>query len=44
MLAGASRPEGSYAVADGTDTDELLRAAGLTPEESDALRRAGVVA
>jgi alpha-methylacyl-CoA racemase len=45
-LAGMARPSGPYAVHDTdlTDTDELLRAAGMSPEESVELRRAGVVA
>jgi alpha-methylacyl-CoA racemase len=45
-LAGMARPSGPYAVDDTdlTDTDELLRAAGMSPEESVELRRAGVVA
>jgi hypothetical protein len=38
--------EGTYAVrdADVTDTDELLRAAGLSPDEYGQLHDAGVVA
>ena len=45
-LAGMARPRRPYAVRDTdlTDTDELLRAAGISPEESVQLRRAGVVA
>jgi alpha-methylacyl-CoA racemase len=45
-LAGMARPRRPYAVRDTdlTDTDELLRAAGVSPEESVQLRRAGVVA
>ena len=45
-LAGMTRPSGPAAVPDSdlTDTDELLRAAGISPEESVELRRAGVVA
>jgi len=45
-LAGMARPRRPYEVRDTdlTDTDELLRAAGVSPEESVQLRRAGVVA
>jgi alpha-methylacyl-CoA racemase len=45
-LAGMARPSAPYAVHDPdlTDTDELLRAAGMSPEESVELRRMGVVA
>ena len=45
-LAGMARPSAPYAVDDGelTDTDELLRAAGVSPDESVELRRTGVVA
>jgi alpha-methylacyl-CoA racemase len=45
-LAGMARRRGPYAVRDDdlTDTDELLRAVGMSPEESTELRRAGVVA
>jgi len=45
-LAGMARRRGPYAVRDNdlTDTDELLRAVGMSPEESTELRRAGVVA
>jgi alpha-methylacyl-CoA racemase len=45
-LAGADRTGAAYAVheADHTDTDELLRAAGMSSEDSFELRRTGVVA
>jgi alpha-methylacyl-CoA racemase len=45
-LAGMDRPGAAYAVheADHTDTDELLRAAGMSSEDSFELRRTGVVA
>jgi alpha-methylacyl-CoA racemase len=45
-FAGMSRKPGGYSVRDTdvTDTDEVLRAAGISPEESVELRRAGVVA
>jgi alpha-methylacyl-CoA racemase len=46
VLAGMTPAEGTYAVrdADVTDTDELLRAAGLSPDEYGQLHDAGVVA
>jgi alpha-methylacyl-CoA racemase len=45
-LAGTDRTGAAYAVheADHTDTDELLRAAGMSSEDSFELRRTGVVA
>ena len=46
VLAGMTPAEGTYVVrdADVTDTDELLRAAGLSPDEYGQLHDAGVVA
>ena len=46
VLAGMTPAEGPYAVraGDATDTDELLRAAGLSPDEYGRLHEAGVVA
>jgi alpha-methylacyl-CoA racemase len=46
VLAGMTPAEGPYAVRAGeeTDTDELLRAAGLSPDEYGRLHEAGVVA
>ena len=46
VLAGMTPAEGPYAVraGDETDTDELLRAAGLSPDEYGRLHEAGVVA
>ena len=46
VLAGMTPADGPYAVreADVTDTDELLREAGLSPDECARLHKAGVVA
>jgi alpha-methylacyl-CoA racemase len=46
VLAGMTPAEGPYAVraGDATDTDELLRTAGLSPDEYEQLHEAGVVA
>jgi alpha-methylacyl-CoA racemase len=46
VLAGMTPADGTYMVrdADATDTDELLRAAGLSPDEYGQLHEAGVVA
>ena len=46
VLAGSARPDGSYRVRDGaeTDTDELLAAVGLSAEDCTRLRDSGVVA
>jgi crotonobetainyl-CoA:carnitine CoA-transferase CaiB-like acyl-CoA transferase len=46
VLAGQVRPDGAVEVPDhaSTDTDELLRAAGLEADEIAALRDDGVVA
>jgi len=46
LLAGADRTPSSYPVRDSsvTDTDELLRGAGLSEEEINKMRRDGVVA
>jgi alpha-methylacyl-CoA racemase len=45
-FAGTARPSAPYTVHDGdvTDTDELLRAVGLSDDESAELQRTGVVA
>jgi alpha-methylacyl-CoA racemase len=45
-LAGCERPEAPYDVRDSavTDTDQLLADAGLSADDREGLRRAGVVA
>ncbi|RMD83249.1 MAG: CoA transferase [Candidatus Dadabacteria bacterium] len=44
VLAGCQRPEGVHKVPTGTDTAELLAAAGLTADEIEQMRAEGVIA
>jgi len=46
LLAGQERPDEPYQLpdGDGTDTDELLQAAGYSPADCVKLREAGVIA